>query len=91
MHSGLHCWIEGLLLGSNCAAVALCDFYNKLILLAQNLYFCVGWKCILKVIFGSTNLAYPEVNVACLCEALLHIQYAGESSSSSSEVVFLPT
>lgn len=37
----------------------------------------------LKVVFNLANLAYPEVNVSCLCEALLYIEYAWESSSSS--------
>lgn len=82
MHTGLHWWNEGLFLGSNSATVALCylqwiEFY------AQNLCFCVGLKCILKVVFNAVNLAYPKVNVSYLCEALLHTEYACESSSSS--------
>lgn len=61
-----------------------CATYNKLTSHAQNLCFCVGLKCILKVVFNAVNLAYPKVNVSCLCEALLHIEYACEISSSSS-------
>lgn len=38
--------------------------YHELAYRAQNLFFCLGLKYILKVVFNAASLAYLEVNVS---------------------------